>query len=57
MLGVVKGTGRAHRIDIGSAVPAILPELSFEGATKRNKPSLQVAVSDTIAVSLWLERR
>jgi len=44
VVGVVKGTGRVHRLDIGSAVPAILPELSFEGATKRNKPSLQVGV-------------
>lgn len=42
MLGVVKATGRSHRVDIGSAVAAVLPELSFEGATKRNKPNLQV---------------
>ncbi len=43
VIGVVKATGRSHRIDIRSAVPAALPELSFEGATKRNKPALQVS--------------
>ena len=41
---MVKGTGRCHRVDIGSAVPAVLPELAFEGATRKNKPSLQVHV-------------
>ena len=43
VLGVVtKTTGRSYRVDIGSAVSAVLPELAFEGATKRNKPNLQV---------------
>lgn len=42
VVGVVKTTGRHHRVDIGSAVAAVLPELAFEGATKRNKPNLQV---------------
>lgn len=43
MLGVVKATGRSYRVDIGSALVASLPELAFEGATKRNKPNLQVS--------------
>ncbi len=43
MLGVVtKATGKSYRVDIGSAVSAVLPELAFEGATKRNKPNVQV---------------
>ena len=42
MLGVVIRTGRVHKIDIGSSQLAALQELAFEGATKRNKPSLQV---------------
>ena len=46
VLGVVtKATGRMYRVDIGSAVSAVLPELAFEGATKRNKPNIQVGVS------------
>ena len=42
VLGVVVKTGRVHRVDINAALPASLPELSFQGATRRNKPSLQV---------------
>lgn len=30
------------RIDIGEVQPARLPSLSFEGATKRNKPNLAI---------------
>jgi exosome complex component RRP40 len=42
VVGVVIKTGRYHRIDIGSSQSAALPELSFEGTTKRNKINLQV---------------
>ena len=42
MVGVVTKTGRMHRVDIGGAQPAALSELAFEGATKRNKPAVQV---------------
>ena len=43
VLGVVtKTTGKSYRVDIGSAMSAFLPELAFEGATKRNRPNLQV---------------
>jgi len=31
-----------YRIDIGEDKPARLPALSFEGATKRNKPNLEI---------------
>jgi exosome complex component RRP40 len=42
VLGVVTKTGRVHRVDIGAAHLASLPELAFQGATRRNKPALQV---------------
>lgn len=42
MLGLVVKTGRVHRVDIGAHMLAACPELAFEGATKRNKPNLQV---------------
>lgn len=42
MIGVVVRSGRFHRINIGSSQLASLPELAFEGATKRNKVTLQV---------------
>ena len=53
VLGVVtKTTGRSYRVDIGSATQASLPELAFEGATKRNKPNLQVSLSLSLSLSL-----
>jgi len=30
------------RVELGSAVPAILPVLAFEGATRKNRPNIQV---------------
>jgi len=43
VIGVVtQKVGEGYRIDIGSAHPASLDGLAFEGATKRNKPNLKV---------------
>ena len=43
VLGVVtKASARQYRVDIGGSIAATLPELAFEGATKRNKQNLQV---------------
>ena len=43
VVGVIAQTGaKQYRVDIGAHSLASLPELSFEGATKRNKPNLQV---------------
>ncbi|KAJ1730987.1 exosome non-catalytic core subunit rrp40 [Coemansia biformis] len=39
---VVARHGEGYRVDIGSAHDALLPLLAFEGATKRNKPSLAI---------------
>ncbi|CAM6110219.1 unnamed protein product [Calypogeia fissa] len=33
---------QAFTVDIGASVLALLPRLSFEGATRRNAPNLQV---------------
>ena len=41
VLGIVTKTGKQHRVDIQASVYAVLPELAFQGATKRNKPTLQ----------------
>ena len=42
-------------MDIGASAPASLPELAFEGATKRNRPNLQVRLtSHTLLISLCL---
>ncbi|KAH6574692.1 hypothetical protein BASA62_002345 [Batrachochytrium salamandrivorans] len=41
-----------YRVDIGSPHPASLPVLAFEGATKRNKPNLDVGVLVYARVSL-----
>ena len=55
VLGVItKTTGRSYRVDIGSAMPASLPELAFEGATKRNKPNLQVLSLSSLSFPLFL---
>jgi exosome complex component RRP40 len=43
VLGVVLSrTGEAFKVDIGCHQPALLPWLSFEGATKRNRPNIKV---------------
>jgi Exosome complex component RRP40, S1 domain len=48
VIGVVTaraGGGEAYRVDIGSAHPAQLDGLAFEGATKRNRPVLKVKIT------------
>ncbi|KAJ1920865.1 exosome non-catalytic core subunit rrp40 [Tieghemiomyces parasiticus] len=43
VVGTVTGrSAEYYRIDIGSAYPAQLPVLAFEGATKRNRPNLAI---------------
>ncbi|KAJ7459949.1 exosome complex exonuclease RRP40 [Mycena latifolia] len=39
---IVQKAGEGFRVDIGSAQPASLDGLAFEGATKRNKPNLKI---------------
>jgi exosome complex component RRP40 len=42
VIGVIKARlGEAFAVDIGTHQSALLPYLSFEGATKRNRPSLK----------------
>jgi exosome complex component RRP40 len=43
VVGVVRDKqGEQYRVDIGASHTALLPFLAFEGATKRNRPNLQV---------------
>ena len=53
VIGVVTKTGRMHRVDIGGSQPAALSELAFEGATKRNKPSVQVGMGEFDTDFVW----
>ena len=43
VIGVIVKKGETHKVDIRGSIAASLPSLAFEGATKRNKPSLQVS--------------
>lgn len=43
VIGVVTNRGYdSYKVDIGGSLAASLPNLSFEGATKKNKPNIQV---------------
>ena len=42
MVGVITARSMQFRVDIGAHVAANLSEVAFEGATKRNRPNLQV---------------
>lgn len=43
IIGIVTNRGSdSYKVDIGGAIPASLPNLSFEGATKKNKPNIQI---------------
>jgi len=53
VIGVImQKVGEGFRVDIGSAHPASLDGLGFEGATKRNKPNLKVGCLVYARVSL-----
>lgn len=50
VIGIVLGrSGEGWRVDIGSAHPALLDGLAFEGATKRSKPNLKVRISTCLS--------
>jgi exosome complex component RRP40 len=43
VIGIIMAKGGDNfRVDIGSSEPATLSYLSFEGATKRNRPDVKV---------------
>ncbi|XP_071800401.1 exosome complex component RRP40-like [Asterias amurensis] len=43
VLGIVTGkAGDVFKVDIGGSVPATLSYLAFEGATKRNRPNVDI---------------
>lgn len=45
MIGIVIAkSGDIFKVDVGGSEPASLSYLAFEGATKRNRPNVQVMV-------------
>ncbi|XP_068676775.1 putative exosome complex component rrp40 [Montipora foliosa] len=43
IIGIVTNRGSdSYKVDIGAAMSACLPNLSFEGATKKTKPNIQI---------------
>ncbi|KAF9430594.1 exosome non-catalytic core subunit rrp40 [Entomortierella beljakovae] len=53
IVGVVVGKTIEHyKVDIGSAQPALLGVLAFEGASKRNKPDIKIGALIYCRVSL-----
>ena len=42
---ILEKHGENYVVDIGGPFSAALPVLAFEGATRRNRPNLQVRVS------------
>ncbi|KAK0201878.1 exosome complex exonuclease RRP40 [Desarmillaria ectypa] len=49
---VIQKAGEGFRVDIGSAHPASLDGLAFEGASKRNRPNLKIGSLVYARVSL-----
>lgn len=46
MIGIVTAkSGDIFKVDVGGSEPASLSYLAFEGATKRNRPNVQVMMS------------
>lgn len=47
MIGIVTAkSGDIFKVDVGGSEPASLSYLAFEGATKRNRPNVQVMMGD-----------
>lgn len=45
MIGIVTAkSGDIFKVDVGGSEPASLSYLAFEGATKRNRPNVQVTM-------------
>ena len=42
------------KVDIGSSSPATLGAMSFEGATKKNRPNLQVIEQSRITIHVLI---
>lgn len=46
MIGIVTAkSGDTFKVDVGGSEPASLSYLAFEGATKRNRPNVQVKMA------------
>ena len=50
MIGIVTAkSGDIFKVDVGGSEPASLSYLAFEGATKRNRPNVQVTVGPLVS--------
>lgn len=53
VIGVVTNkVGESYKVYIGSSEEASLSSIAFPGATKKNKPNIQVSLSDFLQVKL-----
>ena len=50
MIGIVTAkSGDIFKVDVGGSEPASLSYLAFEGATKRNRPNVQVTIGPLVS--------
>lgn len=50
MIGIVTAkSGDIFKVDVGGSEPASLSYLAFEGATKRNRPNVQVTIRPLVS--------
>lgn len=50
MIGIVTAkSGDIFKVDVGGSEPASLSYLAFEGATKRNRPNVQVTTGPLVS--------
>lgn len=50
MIGIVTAkSGDIFKVDVGGSEPASLSYLAFEGATKRNRPNVQVMTGPLVS--------
>ena len=61
VVGIIEDrSGEAYKVNVFSGSTALLPQLAFEGASKRNKPELRkgdlvyVMVIDMLCLEIWI---
>ena len=52
---VIEKHSESLRLDIGTSQPARLSTMSFEGATKRNRPNIPVCVAVAVVEQIEIE--
>ncbi|HEY9754184.1 MAG TPA: KH domain-containing protein, partial [Oculatellaceae cyanobacterium] len=57
VIGIIsERLGEQYKVDINGSLPAFLSQFAFEGATKRNKPNLNVHDISLLSLNAWLTR-